>query len=246
MSKNKAWTFWFDSPYYHTLYAHRDHQEAAAFISRILSILQPTQNATILDVGCGRGRHAMELQRHGYNVTGIDLSPKNIDYAKQQAAEKLKQNAPRFLVKDMREPLDEQFSYVFNLFTSFGYFKDPKDNIRTLQAFRSQLAPNGVGVIDYLNPTWVIDNLKQSEQIEKEGFLFDIQRSVEGKWIYKDIRFKVNNQVFTFREQVELLELSDFLSLFAKTGLHLVDIFGDYQLQAYDKELSNRQILIFQ
>lgn len=243
---NEWFTSWFDSPYYHSLYAHRDHREAEDFISRILSTLQPAKDATILDVGCGRGRHAIEFQRHGYNVTGIDLSPENIRYAKQQAAEKFEQNSPRFLVKDMRKPLDEQFSYIFNLFTSFGYFKDPKDNIRTLQAFRTQLAPNGVGVIDYLNPKWAIDNLKENEQIEQEGILFDIQRSVDKKWIFKDIRFKVNNQDYAFREQVELLELSDFISLFAKTDLQLVDFFGDYELNSFNVKHSNRQILIYQ
>ena len=48
------------------------------------------------------------------------------------------------------------------------------------------------------------------------------------------------------KEQVELLEINDFIALFSQANLQLVDLFGDYQLQAYDKELSNRQILIFQ
>ena len=52
--------------------------------------------------------------------------------------------------------------------------------------------------------------------------------------------------LFKFQEQVELLEINDFITLFSKANLQLVDLFGDYQLQAYDKELSKRQILIFQ
>ena len=51
---------------------------------------------------------------------------------------------------------------------------------------------------------------------------------------------------YQFQEQVELLEINDFITLFSQANLQLVDLFGDYQLQAYDKELSNRQILIFQ
>jgi hypothetical protein len=101
-------------------------------------------------------------------------------------------------------------------------------------------------LIDYLNPKWAIDNLKENEQIEQEGILFDIQRSVDKKWIFKDIRFKVNNQDYAFREQVELLELSDFVSLFAKTDLQLVDFFGDYELNSFNVKHSNRQILIYQ
>ena len=50
----------------------------------------------------------------------------------------------------------------------------------------------------------------------------------------------------TEREQVELLEVNDFITLFSQVNLQLVDLFGNYQLDAYDKDLSNRQILIFQ
>ena len=209
-------------------------------------MIQPAKDAHILDIACGRGRHAIELYRHGYSVTGIDLSPENIKYAKEEAKKKKASDTLQFKVHDMRSPLDRQFSHVFNLFTSFGYFKDPKDNIRTLKSFRTQLAPNGVGVIDFLNPSWVLANLVKEENIEREGVKFSIQRYTKGKWLCKDIQFQVDKHNYQFQEQVELLEINDFITLFSQANLQLVDLFGDYQLQAYNKELSNRQILIFQ
>jgi len=247
MQKFKEWySSWFDSPYYHLLYSHRNHEEAANFVSRLLDLIQPAKDAHILDIACGRGRHALELYRHGYAVTGIDLSPENIKYAKEEAKNKQASDALQFMVHDMRKPLDTQFSHVFNLFTSFGYFKNPEDNIRTLESFRAQLAPNGVGVIDFLNPNWVLSNLVKEEIIERAGIKFSIQRYTKGKWLCKDIQFQVDNHNYQFQEQVELLEINDFITLFSQANLQLVDLFGDYQLQAYDKELSNRQILIFQ
>src|SRR5215813_7495487 len=39
----------------------------------------------VLDIGCGTGRHAIELARRGYTVTGVDLSPAQLDRAKQKA-----------------------------------------------------------------------------------------------------------------------------------------------------------------
>ncbi|MDG1824263.1 MAG: methyltransferase domain-containing protein [Flavobacteriaceae bacterium] len=245
-SVREWYSSWFDSPYYHLLYAHRNHQEAADFIKRLLDLIQPAKDAHILDVACGRGRHALELHRHGYAVTGVDLSPENIKYAKEKAKNKQASDALQFRVHDMRNPLDTQFSHVFNLFTSFGYFKDPKDNIRTLESFRAQLAPNGVGVIDFLNPSWVLANLVKEEIIVRAGVKFSIQRYTKGKWLCKDIHFQVDKQNYQFQEQVELLEINDFITLFSQANLQLVDLFGDYQLHAYDKELSNRQILIFQ
>ena len=247
MHNAKEWySSWFDLPYYHLLYSHRNHQEASNFVSKLVDLIQPAKDAHILDIACGRGRHALELYRHGYSVTGIDLSSENIKYAKEEAKKKKASDSLQFMVHDMRKPLDRQFSHVFNLFTSFGYFKDPKDNIRTLKSFRTQLSPNGVGVIDFLNPSWVLANLVKEENIEREGINFSIKRYTKGKWLCKDIQFQVDKHNYQFQEQVELLEINDFITLFSQANLQLVDLFGDYQLQAYDKELSNRQILIFQ
>ena len=247
MHNSKEWyTSWFDSPYYHSLYSHRNHQEAADFVSRLIDLFQPKKDAHVLDIACGRGRHALEIYRHGFRVTGIDLSPKNIKYAKEEAKKIQSSNSLQFIVHDMRKPLNTQFSHLFNLFTSFGYFKDPKDNIRTLHSFRSQLALNGVGVIDFLNPSWVLANLVKEESIESNGVIFSIKRYTKGKWLYKDIKFNDTKHHYHFQEQVELFNLNDFISMFSHANLELVDLFGDYQLNSYDKELSNRQILIFQ
>ena len=247
MHYSKEWyTSWFDSPYYHSLYSHRNHQEASDFVSRLINLIQPYKDAHILDVGCGRGRHAIELYRHGFTVTGIDLSHENIKYAKDKAKNEKASSSLKFMVHDMRKPLDTQFSNVLNLFTSFGYFKDPKDTIRTLESFRTQLVPNGVGVIDFLNPSWVLSNLIKEEIIERDGVRFSIQRYKKGKWLYKDIQFQIDEHSYKFQEQVELLEVNDFITFFSQVNLQLVDLFGTYQLDAYDKDLSNRQILIFQ
>ena len=75
---------------------------------------------------------------------------------------------------------------------------------------------------------------------------FSIQRQKKDNWLQKNIRFQVNGQDFHFQEEVELLEVKDFIALFAQTNLQLVDLFGDYQLGTYDSEKSSRQILIFQ
>jgi len=246
MQNVKEWySSWFDSPYYHLLYSHRNHKEAADFVSRLIDLIQPTKNAHILDVGCGRGRHAFELYRHGYAVTGIDLSTENIKYAKKEAKRKQASNSLQFMVHDMRKPLETQFSHVFNLFTSFGYFKDPNDKICTLEAFRAQLVPNGIGVIDFLNPNWVLTNLVKEESIKRDGIKFSIHRYKKGKWLCKDIRFQVDKHHYEFQEQVELFDLNDFITMFSHANLELVDLFGDYQLNAYNKDLSKRQILIF-
>src|SRR6185295_11720123 len=89
---------WFDSPYYHVLYKQRDEPEAQAFLDNLIKLLKPPKTARILDVACGRGRHALYLNKKGYQVFGFDLSKKNIDYNKQ-----FENNNLQFFVHDMRE-----------------------------------------------------------------------------------------------------------------------------------------------
>lgn len=247
MNDKKEWfTSWFDSPYYHNLYENRNNQEAADFVLHLIDLIQPKKESRILDVACGRGRHAIELSRLGYNVTGIDLSAESIKYASEQAKKRGVTEGLEFKVHDMRKPLAEKYNHIINLFTSFGYFSNPQDNFHVMQSFRHQLADNGVGVIDFLNPKWVVSNLVEKEDIKRDGILFSIRRNVDSRWLIKDIDIQTNRSHYHFQERVQLLEVDDFISLFTKVGLQLVDLFGDYQLGTYSRKKSNRQILVFQ
>jgi SAM-dependent methyltransferase len=68
------------------------------------------KNIRILDIGCGTGRHSLELARRGYNVTGFDLSPSMIEKARLLAKkENLKID---FQVRDAR---DFNFGEAFDL-----------------------------------------------------------------------------------------------------------------------------------
>ena len=117
--ETEAWyASWFNTPYYHLLYKDRDHREAALFMNTLTSYLNLRVNDTILDLACGRGRHAKYLSRKGFDVTGVDLSEESIEYAKQFESAKL-----HFEIHDMCLPYPQQFDAVFNLFTSYGYFE---------------------------------------------------------------------------------------------------------------------------
>src|SRR6478672_3330679 len=90
---------WFNSPYYHQLYFHRDKTEAAAFINKLIEHLQPPPNVSMLDVACGKGRHSLQLAQKGFDVTGIDLSSDSIQEALRNESENL-----HFYMHDMRLP----------------------------------------------------------------------------------------------------------------------------------------------
>jgi len=154
----KWYADWFNTPYYHLLYRNRDASEAKKFMDNLTQHLSLQSNETIMDLACGKGRHSLYLNSLGYEVTGVDLSKNSIDFAKKFENERLK-----FDVHDMTQNYSEQFNAVFNLFTSFGYFENEEDNIKTIKAIKANLKDYGIGVIDFLNADYVLDNLVPTE-----------------------------------------------------------------------------------
>lgn len=231
---------WFDSPYYHILYKNRNEEEAQVFMDNVTHYLNMPENGTILDLACGKGRHSIYLNKLGYNVTGVDLSENSIAIANESSNESL-----RFKTHDMREPTNETYDAVFNLFTSFGYFDTYEDNIKTLKAIKDSINEYGFGVIDFFNADFIIENLVAEETKEIDGITFNIKRFVENKKIIKEIRFSDNGESFYFTEKVSAFTLSDFESMMEEAGIYLLEIFGDYKLKKFYKTQSERLIMIF-
>ena len=239
-SPNEWFATWFDSHYYHILYKDRDDTEARLFIDNISLYLNFLPNDKILDLACGKGRHSIYLNQLGFKVTGADLSENSIEQAAQSANDKLD-----FVVHDMRLPFDEKFDAIFNLFTSFGYFEDDADNLKTLKAVRDSLSEYGFAVIDFMNVDFVLENLVPSETKTVEGIDFYIQRYEKGNHIYKEIRFNTEGEDFFFTEKVQALRLADFEKMMEEADIYLLDIFGDYKLRKFYKTQSERLIMIF-
>lgn len=232
---------WFNSPYYHILYKDRDASEAAGFMRRLTSHLSLTKHATILDLACGKGRHSRYLATLGYNITGVDLSIESIKHARQFEKQNL-----NFVVHDMCLPFEEnKFDAVFNLFTSFGYFEKEEDNLRTIKAIKKNLKQGGLAVIDFFNVHHVLSNLVEEEIKVVDNIEFHISKKLIQGYIHKNIKFTIDGNDLTFTEKVKALELSDFHDYLNEAGLQLKQTFGDYQLHTFNKQTSERLILIF-
>ena len=221
---------WFNSPYYHLLYANRDDQEAAALIDRLLDVLQPPKGSRMVDIACGRGRHARIL------------SSVNIAYAKQFENEQL-----HFYEHDMRLPCwIHYFDYGFNLFTSFGYFRTDRENQDALRSFSQSLKTNGVLVIDYLNKIQAEHDLIDHSVSQIEGIEFDQNRYCDERYFYKKIRIQDPSlpEPIEFTERVAKYGIPEFERMCNAIGLKIESVFGDYQLDGFGPLISPRLILI--
>ena len=84
MSINSSWQTFFDghAPQYEQNIFTRN---TLAEVKFLIEELELQEGASLLDVGCGTGRHSIELARRGYHVTGIDLSSGMLAEAKKTA-----------------------------------------------------------------------------------------------------------------------------------------------------------------
>jgi len=231
---------WFDTPYYHILYSNRNENEAEDFLNKLLIYMAVPKNAKILDLPCGKGRHSIFLADKGLNVTGADLSVASIELAKTHEHKNLS-----FIVHDLRKPAwNEEFDYVLNLFTSFGYFQTEAEDKAAFTTLSRALKKEGKLVIDFLNVTRAVNRLKEEETKNIQGIEFHLKRYLLDGYIHKEIRFVADNTPFFFTEKVKALTLDDFKVFFTFAGLELTDVFGNYQLQEYDAANSERLIMI--
>ena len=239
-NKQEWFEYWFNSPYYHLLYQHRDEEEAHYFIERLLAYLQPSEEAYMLDVACGKGRHSRYLAEKGFYVTGIDLSVENISYARQFETNRLS-----FFTHDMRLLFRiNYYDYVFNFFTSFGYFQSDKDHLSALKNMVLGLKSGGYFVLDFLNAGQAIDSIIPQREQRIKGIHFQLYTTYESGYIRKQIKVQDGAQQFQFEEQVRAFLWDDFKLLFEKAGLSLVRTFGDYGLGTFHPSNSERLILI--
>lgn len=240
MGNNEWFKEWFNSPYYHVLYANRSDQEAEAFIQKAAAYLQIPVNAKVLDVACGKGRHSKTLAKLGFNVTGIDLSCNSINQAKQCAGSHL-----HFKVWDMRNVYQAVFfDVVVNLFSSFGYFDKGEDDLAAITAMYNNLKPGGVLLLDYLNTEWAVKNMKPREIVARGDIQFHITKRIEAGFIKKTIDFLAEGENHNYEEQLKVINRMRFEEMLSNAGFTVREVFGDYDLSAFNPSASPRLILI--
>ncbi len=243
MEKKPWYASWFDTSYYHILYKHRDDTEAKQLITSLLNYLNLSPPAHILDLACGKGRHAVVFNREGFEVTGLDLSENNISFANQKySCEKL-----HFKVADMRKPFGiGEFDAVFNLFTSFGYFDTDDEHQQSIQSISDSLKHKGYVVFDFMNATKVKANLVTQEHKSIKGIDFYISRKVEDHCIVKDIRVEGPEESFDFQERVRAIGVDDFKRWFEKSNLTFLDILDVPSLTNFNPLTSDRMLVVGQ
>lgn len=211
------------------------------FIDALVKELGIPQGAKVMDLACGKGRHSKQLNALGLDVTGLDLSEESIVEAKLMENDTL-----HFDVHDMREVYKEdQQDYILNLFTSFGYFEKKKDTATTIEAIHANLRNDGYLIIDFFNAVKVERELVKEEVKRVQDIDFHLKRTAILGHILKEIRFEDDDVEFKFEERVQSIRLEDF-KMFFQGRFKIVQLYGSYQLDAFDEDESDRLIIVAQ
>jgi ubiquinone/menaquinone biosynthesis C-methylase UbiE len=135
------WASYFDANYLQEYEPIFSAAEDRRDVARLIELLRLPVGSKVLDVPCGQGRHARLLAEAGFDVVGLDYSRHLLQLAKSAGS------AVRYVRGDMRRLPAQwtgRFDAVVNLFTSFGFFLDPSDDVKVVREFARVMTPGGV------------------------------------------------------------------------------------------------------
>src|SRR5262245_55667808 len=127
------------------------------------------------------------------------------------------------------------YDYVFNFFTSFGYFDRPTEHRRVVANIAASLRCGGTLVLDYLNVRAAAAGQRREETRTIDGATYRITRWSGTRHFVKRIEITEGSgsRPLTFVEQVVRFGLNDFHSMFARAGLAIEAVYGDYRLSPF-------------
>ncbi len=244
---------WFNTREYRLLYTHRDIHEAEQFARTFLNQypLEKISGARtpvavrIIDAGCGWGRFLLAFARYGYSVIGLDLAPQMVADARRLLNQY--RVCGEVYQHDIRKPWCVACAdLVLNMFSSFGYWAEPMAEQCVIQALKTMVKPGGYLVLDYLNALRIQKELAERKIVECKtvgNTPCTIEKFIADGFVWKVIRLADGR---VYRERLRLLMPGELARLFRRTGLTILALWGNYFLQPFHPDNSDRLIILAQ
>ncbi len=212
-------------------------EHAPEEVGRILKLLRVKPGAAVLDLCCGPGRHSLELARRGFRVTGVDRTRAYLAQARKLAArEKLD---VEFVLADMRRfRRPRAFDALVNMFTAFGYFRKPGEDLRVARNMCASLRPGGAMLMELMSKEILARIFRERDWHEEpDGSIMLEDRKLRSGWGWIDNRwilikgrrrteFRVSHRVYSAAELIRLLK---------DAGFRTAKAYGDLTGAPYDQ-----------
>jgi SAM-dependent methyltransferase len=205
------------SQYYDLLYAEKDYAGEFNYIFDLLKEYSKIPIKSVLDIGCGTGKHLQEFQKQGFQIAGIDLSQAQLDFAKNALGKKcLLQCA-----KASEFSFDRKFDSIVSLFHVMSY-QTSNDELQKVFANASKhLNAGGAFAFDFWHGAGVLSDPPVVRIKRLQNGNSQIIRLAEPAMLYSQNVVEVNYEIISgsdsFKEQHRMRYLFEQeLKLFAK------------------------------
>jgi ubiquinone/menaquinone biosynthesis C-methylase UbiE len=205
--------------FYDLLYRFLDYEEAVRRLDAILERQAP-QAQTLLDVGCGTGRH-LELLRERYRVEGLDINPVMLETARRRLPGVGLHEA------DMADfSLARRFDVIVSLFSAIAYVGTEERMRAATLCMRRQLNPGGVLVVEpWFTPDAYWTGTITANQVDDEelkiAWMYTSER--EGSLSVLDIHYLIGRptgiECVRERQELGLFSQEQHLDAFRAAGL---------------------------
>ncbi len=219
-------------------------KEAKKEVDFVINVLGLLPKDKVFDLGCGFGRHSIELAKRSFNVTGIDISRSLLKIAKKEARRaKVK---PNFINKDIRKlKIRNEFVGAIMMLNVFGIMSTEQEDEIILENIYKSLRKRGKIFIDLRNPEKLkknnlfkpkkIDSLK----VRTKSTYYPVQKQVlVERYFYEKGKRKSYNVI------ARIYTCSELKILFEKHGFKIINFYGDFNGNKYNKDTSPRLILV--
>lgn len=205
-------------------------------VDQVIALLDLAEPAPILDLCCGPGRHSLELARRGFQMTSVDRTPRYL--ARARAASQREDLAIEFVQEDMRRfQRPAAFAAVVNLFTSFGYFEDPADDLSVLRNMHAALKPGGKILLEMMGKEILARIFR--ERIwwpTEEGGFYLQEHTLTEDWSWIENRWILieRGETKEFRVAHRIYSAAELKGLLAEAGFTRTCAYGSLAGDPYD------------
>jgi SAM-dependent methyltransferase len=208
-----------------------------AEVDALTALVGLRPNSAVLDLGCGPGRHSLELARRGFQVTGVDRTRLYLQEARKRAADE--GLAIDFVEADMRSfRQPERFDVALSLFTAFGYFEEAAENQRVLQNIYDSLHPGGVLLLELMGKEILASIYQARDWDEVDGVFLLQERKVSKNWSWIKNRWIVtgDGETIAYESGHWVYSAVELQLMLIEAGFSRVDIYGDVEGRPYGVE----------
>lgn len=226
--------------------AEANPQETLKEVQFVIDKLRVSENARLLDVACGRGRHAFALANKGFSVTGVDINPEYIEYARKNSRELAAKLA--FINDDMRHiDWNSEFDGGFCLGDSFGYF-DFGASESFVSSFAKALKPGTRLLIDTSSVAEVlIPNLQKVQAIQIDGSEVIVKSTYHAESSCLESRYEtyVDGKKESSTSLRWIFSAGEITRMLGKAGLLVAGLYGSLTGDPFELG-ANRMLILAQ